>query len=59
MNKASGDDGTSWLVTQQSETKIMASGPITSRQTDGEKMEAVTVFLFLGSKITVKGDCSH
>ena len=37
-------------------TKIMASGPITSWQIDGEKVEAVTVFLFLGSKITVEGD---
>ena len=40
-------------------TKIMASGPITSRQTDGEAMETVTDFIFLGSKITVDGDCSH
>ena len=40
-------------------TKIMASGPITSRQTEGEKVEVVTDFLFLGSKITVDGDCSH
>ena len=38
---------------------IMASGPITSWQTEGEKMEAVTDFLFLGSKITEDGDCSH
>ena len=37
----------------------MASSPITSRQIDGEKVEAVTDFLFLGSKITVGGDCSH
>ena len=40
-------------------TKIMASGPITSWQIDGEKMETVTDFLFLGSKITADGDCSH
>ena len=39
--------------------KIMASGPITSWQTDGETMETVTDFLFLGSKITADGDCSH
>ena len=39
--------------------KIMASGPITSWQIDGETMETVTDFLFLGSKITVDGDCSH
>ena len=39
--------------------KIIASGPITSWQIDGETMEAVTDFIFLGSKITVDGDCSH
>ena len=39
-------------------TKIMASSPITSRQIDGETMETVTDFLFLGSKITADGDCS-
>ena len=39
--------------------KIMASGPITSWQIDGETMETVTDFIFLGSKITVEGDCSH
>ena len=41
------------------ETKIMASGPIISWQIEGEKVEAVTDFTFLGSKITVDGDCSH
>ena len=40
-------------------TKIMASGPITSWQIDGEKMETVTNFTFLGSKITADSDCSH
>ena len=40
-------------------TKIMASGPITSWQIDGETMETVTEFIFLGSKITEDGDCSH
>ena len=40
-------------------TKIMASGPITSWQTDGETMETMTDFIFLGSKITADGDCSH
>ena len=40
-------------------TKIMASGPITSWQIEGEKVEAVTDFIFLGSKITADGDCSH
>ena len=40
-------------------TKIMASGPITSWEIDGETMETVTDFLFLGSRITADGDCSH
>ena len=40
-------------------TKIMVSGPITSWQIDGETMETVTDFIFLGSKITADGDCSH
>ena len=40
-------------------TKIMASGPITSWQIDGETVETVTDFIFLGSKITADGDCSH
>ena len=40
-------------------TKIMASGPITSWQIDGETMETVTDFIFLDSKITADGDCSH
>ena len=40
-------------------TRIMASGPVTSRQIEGGKLEAVTGFLFLGSKITVVGNCSH
>ena len=40
-------------------TKMMVSGPIISRQIDGEAMETVTDFIFLGSKITADGDCSH
>ena len=40
-------------------TKIMAPGPITSQQIDGESMETVTEFIFLGSKITADFDCSH
>ena len=40
-------------------TKIVASGPITSWEIDGETMETVTDFMFLGSKITTDGDCSH
>ena len=47
------------LKTNIQKTKIMASGPITSWQIDGENMETVTDFIFLGSKITVDGDCSH
>ena len=41
------------------ETKIIASGPTTSWQTDGETVERVIDFIFLGSKITADGDCSH
>ena len=40
-------------------TKILVSGPITSWQIDGKTMETVTDFIFLGSKITADGDCSH
>ena len=40
-------------------TKILASGPITSWQIDGERVETVADFIFLGSKITADGDCSH
>ena len=40
-------------------TKIMASSPIPSWQIEGEKVEAVTDFIFLGAKITAEGDCSH
>ena len=40
-------------------TKIMASGPITSREIDGETVETVSDFIFWGSKITADGDCSH
>ena len=49
----------SWLKTQHSKTMIIASGPITSWQIDGETMEPVRDFIFLGSKITADGDCSH
>ena len=47
------------LKLRNQKTKIMASGPITSWQIDGETMETVRYFIFLGSKITVDGDCSH
>ena len=49
----------SWLKTQHSKTKIMASSPINSWQIDGETVETVTDFIYLGSKITADGDCSH
>ena len=46
------------LEEAQARIKIMASGPITSWQIDGERVETVTDFIFLGSKITADGDCS-
>ena len=48
-----------WLKTQHSKTKVMASGPITSWKIDGETVETMTDFIFLGSKITVDDDYSH
>ena len=47
------------LKLNSQKTKIMASGPITSWQIDGETVETVTDFIFLGSKIAADGDCSH
>ena len=47
------------LILNIQKTKIMASGPITSWQIDGETVETVSDFIFLGSKITADGDCSH
>ena len=47
------------LKLRMQKTKIMASGPITSWEIDGETMETVTDFIFLGSKITADGNCSH
>ena len=47
------------LILNLQKIKIMASGPITSWQIDGEKVETVSDFIFLGSKITADGDCSH
>ena len=47
------------LMLNIQKTKIMASGPITSWQIDGETVETVSAFIFLGSKITEDGDCSH
>ena len=53
------ETGKSWLKAQHSEKKIMASGPIPSWEIDGETVETVSDFIFLGSKITADGDCSH
>ena len=50
---------TSWHSLLKTKTKIMVSGPITSWQIDGDTVETVADFIFLGSKITVDGDCSH
>ena len=47
-----------WKLNMQ-KTKVMASGPITSWQIDGETMETAREVIFLGSKITADGDCSH
>ena len=49
----------SWLKTQHSETKIMASGPNSSWQIDVETVETVAGFIVMGSQITADGDCSH
>ena len=57
--KAKEESGKSSLKLNIQKTKIMASSPIASWQIDGEIMETVTDFIFLGSKITADGDCSH
>ena len=57
--KVKEESGKTGLELNIQKTKIMASGPITSWQIDGEIMETVTNFIFLGSKITADGDCSH
>ena len=54
--EASEKAGLKWNIQK---AKVMASGPITSWQIDGETMETVTDFLFLGSKITADGNCKH
>ena len=59
LMKVKEESGKAGLKLNIQKTKIMASGPITSWQTDGETMETVTDFIFLGSKITAGGDCSH
>ena len=53
------ESGKAGLKLSIQKTKIMASGPITLWQIDGETMETVTDFIFLGSKITADGDCRH
>ena len=57
--KVKGKSDKAGLKLNIQKTKIIASGPITSRQIDGETMETVRDFIFLGSKITVAGDCRH
>ena len=59
LMKVKEESGKSWLKTQHSENKTMASGPITSWQIDGETMETVRDFILGGFKITADGDCSH
>ena len=59
LMKVKEESGKADLKHNIQKTKIMASGPITSWQIDGETMETVTGFIFLGSKITADGDCSH
>ena len=59
MSKKENNDD-NWLKTPSiQKTKVTASSSTTSRQLDGEKMETVIDFIFLGSKITADGDCSH
>ena len=57
--KVKEESGKGGLKLNIQKTEIMASGPITSWQIDGETVETVSDFIFLGSKITVDGDCSH
>ena len=59
LMKVKGESEKVGLKLNIQKTKIMASGPIISWQIDGETMEIVTDFTFLGSKITADGDCSH
>ena len=57
--KVKKESGKASLKLNIQKTKIMASGPTTSWQIDGETVETVTCFIFVGSKITAAGDCSH
>ena len=57
--KVKEDSEKTGLKLNMQKTKVIASSPITPLQIDGEKVETVTDFIFLGSKTTVDGDCSH
>ena len=59
LMKVKGESEKAGLKLNIQKTKIMASGPITSWEIDGEKIETVSDFIFLGSKVTEDGDCSH
>ena len=59
LMKVKEESGKIGLKLNIQKTKIMASGPITSWEIDGETVETVSDFIFLGSKITADGDCSH
>jgi len=59
LMKVKEESGKAGLKLNIQKTKIMASGPITSWQTDGETMETLTVFIFFGFQITADGDCTH
>ena len=59
LMKVKEESGKVGLKLNIQKTKIMASGPITSWQIEGETVETVSDFIFLGSKITTDGDCSH
>ena len=59
MKKVKEESGKFGLKLNIQKTKIMASGPITSWEIDGETMEIVSDFIFWGSKITADGDCNH
>ena len=59
LDESEREEWKSWLKAQHQKTKIMASGPITSWQIDAETVDTVADYIFLGSKITADGDCSH
>ena len=59
LTRVKGESESAGLRLNIEKTKIMASGPITAWQIEREKVEVVTDFLFLGSKITANGDCRH